>query len=513
MELDELDLSVQQDITANTYYKKQRDKKFIEVERSIKVFQTHIEVYPYKKGDEPGLEKALSVWLFTRRRYKPFAYKIINKVLYIPRGISIEMLESVFHSPATVVQEPDNFVRFKNTVGMKLPPRDEVQKDSIDFLTCQGRFGGYKRNSQYALTLKTGYGKSYCAIHAMSLINLKTMIFIHRTNIENQWIDYIFEYTDINPDRILILTSMKQLEDMKEGYSDYDVYITTHQLIAVYAKKYGWESVKEIFQNSGIGLKIFDEAHLYLENLFSIDCFTNTLLTFYLTGTLERSDRKENQIVKIMFSSAYKFGARASSESSRHIIYVSILYNSHAGDFEQSLIKSKGYFSSYRYIEYALMSDYGFYLKQALGYVLDDIHSKVEGQTLFVTPKIESVEYLADFLKSRVDKPGDVCTMYSKNTKEENTFARDAKYISSTIKSSGIGFSPKSLQALVCMEPVASAVLFKQLMGRLDRYIPGENTYFYDLVDLSLEDVRRNYEETHLPTMKLLAKDIQIINL
>ena len=120
---------------------------------------------------------------------------------------------------------------------------------------------------------------------------------------------------------------------------------------------------------------------------------------------------------------------------------------------------------------------------------------------------------LADFLKSRVDKPGDVCTMYSKNTKEENTFARDAKYISSTIKSSGIGFSPKSLQALVCMEPVASAVLFKQLMGRLDRYIPGENTYFYDLVDLSLEDVRRNYEETHLPTMKLLAKDIQIINL
>ena len=164
------------------------------------------------------------------------------------------MLESVFHSPATVVKEPDNFVRFKNTVGMKLPPRDEVQKDSIDFLTCQGRFGGYKRNSQYALTLKTGYGKSYCAIHAMSLINLKTMIFIHRTNIENQWIDYIFEYTDINPDRILILTSMKQLEDMKEGYSDYDVYITTHQLIAVYAKKYGWESVKEIFQNYGLRL-------------------------------------------------------------------------------------------------------------------------------------------------------------------------------------------------------------------------------------------------------------------
>ena len=63
------------------------------------------------------------------------------------------------------------------------------------------------------------------------------------------------------------------------------------------------------------------------------------------------------------------------------------------------------------------------------------------------------------------------------------------------------------------MEPVASSIAFKQLLGRLDRYIPGVPTYFYDLVDTSLLDVRKNYDETHLAVMKTIAKKIHVVEI
>lgn len=509
---DELDLSVESNnYSENTYYKMQEDKKY--TEKSIDVYPTHIEIYPYKKGEVFSLEKALSSWLFKARHYKPFAYTIRNKILYVPRGINIELLERTFGVPASYIQINTSRCVFEFNYTMKVPPRDSIQEESINFLVCRGRFASYYNNSQFALTLRTGYGKSYCAIAAMIMLKLRTMIFIHRTTIERQWIDYITTYTTVPEMNITILNSMAQLEDIKRGYLKSDIYIVTHQLIALYARKTSWYDVSQVFKNSGIGLKIFDEAHMYIENLFMIDSFSNISKTFYLSGTLERTDKKENQIIKMIFGNTYKFGSSISYEANKHIIYIPVIYNSRAGDYENAKIRAHGVFSSYRYIEYTLMNPHNSSAMMALNYVIEDIKQKVDGQTLFVTPKIESVDVIADILKNKVDDPSTVKTIYSKNDSEVNLANRDAKFISSTIKSTGIGFSPKALQALVCMEPVASSIAFKQLLGRLDRYIPGVPTYFYDLVDTSLLDVRKNYDETHLAVMKTIAKKIHVVEI
>lgn len=481
--------------------------------KHIDVYNTHIEVYPYKKGECFDLEKTLSTYIFTRRIYKPFAFKINNNVLFLPKGINVGALELKFRSRACYHKDSDPYEKFKIPIHLRTSPRDEIQEKSIDFLTSTGDFRFYRNNTQYILNLKTGYGKSYCAIAAMTFFKIKTIIFIHRNQLEVQWLNYIKEYTDVKDDRICILKSATQLDQMLDGKLDYDIYISSHQIMTMYGNKNGWDKIRDIFKKSNIGLKIFDESHLYIENLMSIDFNSNTFLTYYLSATMERSDKKENSIVKIVFGSAFKWGSRISSIN-QNLIYVPIIYNSHATEYENFWIRKNGIFSSFRYIDYALKSNSSFYLINALHFVLEDIKRRgIYGQVLIVTPRIDTVEIIEKLLKENVEDPENVKCIYSKNSHDENIENASAKWISSTIKSTGVGFSPPNLQCLVCLEPVSSSILFKQLAGRLDRFIPGEKTYFYDLVDISLDDVTKNYNNTHLSHMRNVAKEVDVINL
>ena len=65
------------------------------MEQRIVVFRTHIKIYNYELGDCPELEKMFSVYDMTYHKRFPKCrlYDKENKILMIPRGISIGYLE------------------------------------------------------------------------------------------------------------------------------------------------------------------------------------------------------------------------------------------------------------------------------------------------------------------------------------------------------------------------------------------------------------------------------------
>ena len=98
-----------------------------------------------------------------------------------------------------------------------------------------------------------------------------------------------------------------------------------------------------------------------------------------------------------------------------------------------------------------------------------DRTENLEGKILITSPKIESVELIANELKYETDKS--IGIVHSKFTADEN---RDTiKYsdiISSTIKGIGEGDDIKGLRVLINTEPIGSKVLVDQLRGRLREY-------------------------------------------
>ena len=52
----------------------------------IRVFHSHIEVFPYKEGDCPEIEKMMSVWDPKTFKRDKIGFYILNDVLYLPRG-------------------------------------------------------------------------------------------------------------------------------------------------------------------------------------------------------------------------------------------------------------------------------------------------------------------------------------------------------------------------------------------------------------------------------------------
>ena len=98
----------------------------------IRIFHTHIEVYPYEAGEKPGLEKMLSRYDTVRRKYIPVGFFIQNDILYLPRGISTVILQKYFNGIPTPVYKYDEFHRIKKGVG-NLPPKSQIQEDAIKF--------------------------------------------------------------------------------------------------------------------------------------------------------------------------------------------------------------------------------------------------------------------------------------------------------------------------------------------------------------------------------------------
>lgn len=453
----------------------------------IRIFHTHIEVYPYKKGDCPQLERMLSKKVTVtirpyRYRYEQFAFYIQNDILYIPRGVNTSQLQSWFRTDPTVVYEPDPFAKIKKG-SPKLKPKNQLQSDAIDFLVGRNDFTYTARYPQLSLNLETGAGKTYAAIYAVLTLKMRAIMVTHRGAIRTIWYKSLLEKTSMTEDQICLISGSDMIDDVINGKVKADFYLASHTAISDYASAHGWHRIREFFQAAKIGIKIIDEAHRHFGDTLLIDSFTNTAKTFYLTATFGRGDKSEREVYKRSLSSAVRFGETESKKAlRRHIKAVIVYFQSSPKYGYIPNLEGRLGFSIHKYIDYELDKSNG-ELQHLIQWIIQETKS-LEGRVLITTPKIDSSERIYRWLK---DEGYDAGIINSHHKSSDNDVVmEEAEYISATVRGFSDGLDVSKLRVIINAEPIGNPITINQLAGRLREYAPDKDTYFYHLVDLSI---------------------------
>ena len=134
---------------------------------AIDVYNTHIEVYPYIKGDCPLIEDMFTaIDKFSDKTY-PCGYMIENNKLYLPSAMNIPKLENLIGEKAIRKRYCDPYDEMSVEHESYVESRDDIQERAVEFL-CG-------KDKQMSLTLATGMGKTVCVCMSLTNLNIKTI--------------------------------------------------------------------------------------------------------------------------------------------------------------------------------------------------------------------------------------------------------------------------------------------------------------------------------------------------
>ena len=102
---------------------------------------------PYRKKQCYAIEKMLAVWDMNQNRYTSFLYEFEAEdekidpnygVLRIPKGLGVDTVKSALDGAGidfVVIDQTEDYKQFRKiNIEMKLPPRNQIQEDSVKFL-------------------------------------------------------------------------------------------------------------------------------------------------------------------------------------------------------------------------------------------------------------------------------------------------------------------------------------------------------------------------------------------
>ena len=478
--------------------------------KALRVYETRIEIYPYRIGEYPELERICSTRYdsVTHKREKiGFHYEKETQTLTIPRGVSVTWLSQLTGAFPTYYHA-EHEAKMKYSYKVIAKPKNEAQIRAIFFLLSRSQFQKYARYSQLSLNVEPGFGKTYCSVVAALERGMRTIIIVHSNQIKDQWLKTLQEKTTIKMDRVLDLSGSDNMHKLLKEKVDCDIIISLHASIESYISKYGYDGMRRLMEHLECGTKIIDEAHLYFSSTIQIDFCSNISKNIYLTATFTRSNRLETALFDLVFSNAVRYGEELGI--TQNVVYTFVYYNSGPDEKEIARIKTAYGTNNYRFIEYAIDRDPKSTFLDAFFYTLE-LTKEHPGKTLVVIPKIEYCELLAEIIRREYpeDKVG---TVHSKHTKEENLkIQEESDIIVSTLGSLGTGADIPGLRNMIIGELYSSEVTAKQLPKRLRPLENGEDSYCYELVDTGFESIVSMVRKK-TKYIKKIAKKIKKIN-
>lgn len=484
-------------------------------EKVIRVFNTHIEVEPYELHECMELELSLS------KKDKPthslipigYYYDEGNSRLFIPRGVSTNELEQWFHVIPIYMDSRSNTVPLRET-ELCIGPRDDLQKNAIDFLLQRGDYTNTTGYTQMGLNLPTGTGKTYCMIHALLKLRSRALIVCHNRKIRSQWFEGFHSYTKVDRRRMVLIASRETINYFLDGTLnplDYDYFITLHQTLIHFANNADWYELKRFIDLLQVDSKVIDEAHLYFENSLMIDYFSNVPMTFYLTATFGRSDPQQNTIYRKAFSRVFRFGY--SIRVKPHIRTMVLLIRSNPTNNDKRMVEhSTAYgFSAANYMKYSLANEDQTAMTEAIHYALEK-SKHLEGKRLITSGLIQTVESIEENVKEWYPEWNTI-GVHTKNPVVDSHELDYADVISATSRYIGTGGDIKGLRILIATEAMGSRINVEQLAGRLRPYCnaDGENldTVMFYIVDTAFRGCVDFYTRIY-PTLRKISKKITI---
>lgn len=221
------------------------------------------------------IKKELTVKPFTQNSIVesvPFpVYQESDKKIYVPRFWGLK----IFGQPnqVKITQGKSINIEFKGQLRKEPVNQEEIVDAYLNSLKTQE--SNYSSGGSCLIELKCGGGKTILALNILSKLKKKTIIFVQKTFLKNQWIERIEEFL---PDA-KVGTIQGQIIDIE----DKDIVIAMVQSISM--KSYP-DSLFDEF-----GFTVFDETHHMASNVFC-NCLKkcNTLYSLGLSGTMNRKD-------------------------------------------------------------------------------------------------------------------------------------------------------------------------------------------------------------------------------
>ena len=474
----------------------------------IEVNNTNIIIHNYHSEDSIEFEDFFRSYNRMTRSYDyhgiEFRIQGDDLQAVIPGGFNREYLIEWFNEFPVVNEGSDPFIK-DLYIRLAYGPRDDVQKQAIDFIVGRGDYEFTKNMPQLCVNLNTGAGKTFVTIACSAYMGIKSIIMLSSLGWIEQWKACIMEYTDTAPTEIYVIAGVSSIAMILHGkvnLTRIKYFIASHQTIQSYADKYGWDKVTELFKIIEVGIKIYDEAHLYYENICKIDFHTNTKKTLYLTATPARSDKDEDRVYQAAFSECPKIDL-FNEETDPRTHYVSILYNTHPTEKEVMKCTNRRMqcFDVNAYCRYAV-SNPTFY--KILRIVLEEIFMR--GKALIYVGLNDAILQIKDWIIYNYPWLKNQIGIYTSIIpKEKKDLEKEKMIILTTTRSAGAALDIKGLKVTVILSEVfKSKVVARQALGRTrDR-----ETLCIECVDTGFSAVDFCYRNK-LPIMRKYAIDTE----
>lgn len=458
----------------------------------IVVFRTCIKVFGYIQGSQTDLETFFQVpdkLDPAAGTYKAIMYDEENHILTLPRGMDISSLERLFE---TECEYSPNVDPYDTNIPFRLSykPRDDVQREAIQFILGEGMHQETKPYSQLGVNLNTGAGKTYVTICCSAMMGMRSIMITSSLGWIEQWRDRIMEYTDCSPTEIYPIVgsgSIAMILNNMVNISKVKYFLASHQTLHSYASNYGWDKVGDLFEKIRVGIKIYDEAHLDFDNIWKIDFFTNTYKTLYLTATPFRSDREEDRIYQETFLNVPKIDLFDKDRDPR-TRYISVLYNTYPTPGQERYCTNRYGFDRNRYCSYLIKNEQ-FY--KILTIAMEMIFRT--GKTLIYIGTNRAIQTVYDWIIENYPELKDQVGIYTTliTNKIEKEQQLDKMIILSTTKSCGAAIDIKGLKmTMVLGEVFKSKVIARQSLGRTR----DKDTTYIDFVDVGFDAVKGCYK-------------------
>lgn len=205
-------------------------------------------------------ELTVSPYSYLQNENNKIEYELFtetDKHIIVPRFYGIDNISKNFDNRLKLMKCEINFK------GDMRDYQKDIVKLSIDHLTKYG--GGI-------LSMGCGRGKTVMALKIASLLGVKTLVLVHKEFLQDQWIDRIKYFTDVDPG---IIRSSK---------IDIDKNIVVGMVNSISKRDYG-----DIFNK--FSFVIYDEAHHMPAKVFSQTLKkTGSFYTLALSATPNRID-------------------------------------------------------------------------------------------------------------------------------------------------------------------------------------------------------------------------------
>ena len=473
----------------------------------IVVKHTRIEINNYDIGDCPKLEYLFSVWDPVRHVSIPKGIEYIEeqKKLILPRGIDVPYIEDLFGCNAVVDKYNDPFVDME-PVKIKYLAKDERQLEILKFILGKDKYYYTTSKSQLSCNSTTGSGKTFVTVASICYSGARTMIITNSIDWLNQWKDRILEYTTLKESDIYMISGASSIYKLygRNNPLDYKIFLISHSTIKSYGDKNGWDSVGELFKFLQCRMKVYDEAHLFFDNMCRIDFHTNTKKTLYLTATPSRSNQEEDTIYQLYFKNIPSISL-FDENTDPHVNYFAVHFNSHPRPTDIMNCKNAYGFNRINYTNYVVSRPN--FIK--LCNILLDMVWNIPGKVLIYIGTNETIMSVYEHLISQfpfLEKCMGIYTSVIKEDKESNLYK---KIILSTTKSTGAASDIPELSVVINLaEPFKSHVLAQQTLGRCR----ANNTLYIDVVDEGFYYTKRYYQHKK-PIFSQYAKSCKDIYL